>query len=293
MGRRGSRSGMCGTKTYVGGSGSPSTAGGFCTGGFSGGPSVFGNSSGFSGGAGGFGGFDGGSGNSGGGYGRAPSPPQFAIAGFASHSGRAPALTFYQPPGLDYFIYDGKTGVKPFLRKFKDLSNRHGWSENMAMVNIQYHLKKAAHRMFNSWVRSQATQQGRSIEKARLSWRDFIIAFTAAFDDTTTYAAMDKKARELRYEKCGSALQYYFEMSELLCKIKITDNDKIMMYLLGGLPRELVKQLHLLNLTDPEEVRNYFVKYEQLESYQPPVEEADKVNAVVTTTTPRQNVSNQ
>jgi hypothetical protein len=35
------------------------------------------------------------------------------------------------------------------------------------------------------------------------------------------------------------------------------------------------------------------VKYEQLESYLPPVEEAGKVNAVVTTTTPRQNVSNQ
>jgi hypothetical protein len=63
--------------------------------------------------------------------------------------------------------------------------------------------------------------------------------------------------------------------------------------LLGGLPRELVKQLHLLNLKDPEDVRNYLVKYEQLESYLPAVDDAGKVNAVVATTPPRQNSSNQ
>jgi hypothetical protein len=94
---------------------------------------------------------------------------------------------------------------------------------------------------------------------------------------------MDKKARELRYEKCGSALLYYYQMLELLGKMKINDNDKILMYLLGGLPREVVKQLHLLNLKDPEDVRNYLVKYEQLESYLPPLEDASKVNAVVAT----------
>jgi hypothetical protein len=44
-----------------------------------------------------------------------------------------------------------------------------------------------------------------------------------AFDDTITYAAIDKKARNLRYEKCNSALTYYFQMMELLGKMKITD----------------------------------------------------------------------
>jgi hypothetical protein len=245
-GKKTSPSGMGG----AGPSGNPS-AGGFGTGGFSGCPSGFGNPTGFAGGFGGSGGGfgnPGGSGNPGGGFGRAPSPSQFASAGFASHSARAPALTLYQPPGLDNFIYDRKTGVKPFLRKFKDLCNQHGWTEEIAMCNIQYHLKKSALHMYNSWIQSQATQQNKSIEKARLLFKDFVTAFTAVFDDTTTYAAMDKKARELRYEKCGSSLQYYYQMLELLGKMKITDNDKILMYLLGGLPRELVKQLHLLNL---------------------------------------------
>jgi hypothetical protein len=155
-GRKTSPSGMGG----AGPSGNPS-AGGFGTGGFSGGPSGFGNPTGFAGGFGGSGGGfgnPGGSGNPGGGFGRAPSPPQFASAGFASHSARAPAITLYQPPGLDNFIYDGKTSVKPFLRKFKDLCNRHGWTEESAMSNVQFHLKKAALHMYKDSVPSNSAK---------------------------------------------------------------------------------------------------------------------------------------
>jgi hypothetical protein len=43
--------------------------------------------------------------------------------------------------------------------------------------------------------------QNTSVERARLVWTEFVAALMGAFDDTVTYAAMDKKARNLKYEK--------------------------------------------------------------------------------------------
>jgi hypothetical protein len=125
-----------------------------------------------------------------------------------------------------------------------------------------------------------------------LVWNEFVEALMEGFDDTITYAAMDKKARNLRYE-CNSALTYYFHMMELLGTVKITDSEKRLMYLLGGLPRELIKQIHLLNLKEPTDVRDYLVKYEQLDSYLPPLEESAKVTAMAPMQPNRQNQSNQ
>jgi hypothetical protein len=65
------------------------------------------------------------------------------------------------------------------------------------------------------------------------------------------------------------------------------------MYLLGGLPRELIKQLHLLNLKEPTDVRDYLVKYEQLDSYLPPLEESAKVTTMAPMQPNPQNQPNQ
>jgi hypothetical protein len=194
---------------------------------------------------------------------------------------RFPALSVYQPPGLDNFTYSGETDVWTFLRKFRDLAARHNWTKENAMLNIQYHLVDAALSFYNAWVQSQAFSQGKEIDVVILDWDLFLTDIRNAFGESTPYAELVRQARSLRYEQSDGALDYYFKMLELLGKMKVQNDKEIVMFLLMGLPHELVKAITLSNINKPVQIRQYLVRYEQLDSdVQTPVTENPKEEVV-------------
>jgi hypothetical protein len=199
-------------------------------------------------------------------FGNLPTEPFPSAGTFFTPSMRFPALSVYQPPGLDNFTYSGETDVGTFLRKFRDLAARHNWTKENAMLNIQYHLVDAALCSYNAWVQSQAFSQGKDIDLAILDWNLFVRDIKEAFGASTPYAELVRQARSLRYEQSDGALDYYFKMLELLGKMKVQNDKEIVMYLLMGLPHELVKAITLSNINKPVQIRQYLVRYEQLNS---------------------------
>jgi hypothetical protein len=87
---------------------------------------------------------------------------------------RFPAISVYQPPGLDNFTYSGETDVGTFFRKFPDLAARHNLTKDNAMLTIQYHLVDAALCFYNAWVQSLAFGQGKDIDVVILDWDLFV-----------------------------------------------------------------------------------------------------------------------
>jgi hypothetical protein len=199
---------------------------------------------------------------------------------------RFPAISVYQPPGLDNFTYSGETDVGTFLRKFRDLAARHNWTKDNAMLNIQYHLVDAALCFYNAWVQSQAFSQGKDIDVVILDWNLFVRDIRDAFGESTPYAELVRQARLLRYEQSDSALDYYFKMLELLGKMKVQNDQEIVMYLLMGLPHELVKAITLSNINQPAQIRQYLVRYEQLDSLLAQTEQSDEVELTSDIQTP-------
>jgi hypothetical protein len=63
---------------------------------------------------------------------------------------------------------------------------------------------------------------------------------------------------------------------ELLGKMKVQNDKEIVMYFLMGLPHELVKAITLSNINKPDQIRQYSVRYEQLDSLLAPHEQSDE-----------------
>jgi hypothetical protein len=187
------------------------------------------------------------------------------------------AISVYQPPGLDNFTYSGETDVGTFLRKFRDLAARHNWKKVNAMLNsIQYHFVDAALCFYNAFVQSEAFSRGKDIDVAILYWDLFVRDIRDPFGESTTYAELVRHARLLRYEQSESGLEYYFKMLELLGKMKVQNDKEIVMYLLIS-PHELVKAITLSNINKPDQIRQYLVRYEQLDSLFAQTEQSDEV----------------
>jgi hypothetical protein len=176
--------------------------------------------------------------------------------------------SYFIPPQAQYdVIYDGSGSVTDFLQRFSVLAISYGWSEDDRIKYIGHHLQGSAKNWYELYRKSEAKRQSKSYDEVVLKWADLIDKLEKAFSSKETSEALISKAKAVKYEQCGSAVEYYYTLLPLLYKIDINmDSLKVVKYLIKGLPSSMKREVFMKNCKTPQELKEVLLQYEKFET---------------------------
>lgn len=170
----------------------------------------------------------------------------------------------YTPPAFGT-IFDGKSNVKDFFRKYEAFAETYGWTDDIKLQQLQFHLKDAAYQCLQ-YLR-ETTVDNSSPPKCNLTYTLAKEKLLAYFANKTSTQEYEKQLRERKLKSHEELANYFWDIVRLVKRItKNPTHDFLRDHVLKGLPADMARDLWNAKTKTLEELHDKIIELQKFQS---------------------------